>query len=70
MTVNDLIDRLECLRDEGFGDSEVRVAYQPSYPMSVAITGDTAESNGTVFIGTSEGNEYLNREAAQGLGWK
>lgn len=39
MTLDELIQRLEDLRDVlGTGDSEVLVATQPSYPISLEIT--------------------------------
>src|SRR4051812_7475030 len=37
-TVNTLLDRLTSLVEDGFGDAEVRIATQPSYPLALVIT--------------------------------
>lgn len=82
MTVNDLIEELTNLRDNGYGETNVKVAYQPNYPMEVEIdclTGynghkkymDSGESdmktdNPCVYIATSDYNDYSMRYAWDG----
>ncbi len=39
MTVNEMIERLQEAADEGFGDCEVRLAFQPSWPLQFEIGG-------------------------------
>lgn len=53
MTLEDLIDRLELARDEHGGDTEVRLAIQPNYPLVVRTdSGGILEEDGKepVFI--------------------
>lgn len=37
MTVNELLELLENAADRGHGDTEVRIAYQPNYPLAARI---------------------------------
>lgn len=75
MTLTELIDELLSLRDdEGVpGDTEVRVAYQPNYPLSaecdtvtfVAKTDDASEG-GQLFLAETGRNDYAPRCAWEG----
>jgi hypothetical protein len=37
MTLNELIEELQDAADRGHGDIEVRIAYQPNYPLAARI---------------------------------
>jgi len=37
MTLDDLIERLTELQDDGYGDCRVRLAFQPSWPLALEI---------------------------------
>lgn len=55
MNIDDLIERLEAVRDEHGGDTEVRLAIQPHYPMvtrtdSAGIYQDEDKGGDPVFI--------------------
>lgn len=39
MTVNEMIDRLQEAVDDGFGECEVRLAFQPNWPLQYDIAG-------------------------------
>jgi hypothetical protein len=39
MTVNEMIERLQEAVDDGFGECEVRLAFQPSWPLQFEIGG-------------------------------
>jgi hypothetical protein len=39
MTVNDLIERLQEVAEEGMGDAEIRLAFQPSWPLQFTVGG-------------------------------
>jgi hypothetical protein len=39
MTLNDLIQRLEEIRQEVGGETDVRLAHQPNYPFEYSIAG-------------------------------
>ena len=71
MVVQELIEMLEDLP----GGLEVKIAYQPSYPLEADADGPvevmTSQGDGCVYIPVKEGvgNDYLNREAKCDLGW-
>lgn len=82
MTVNELIDELTNLRDNGYGETDVKVAYQPNYPMEVEIdcltgyNGHKKDMNGDesdektddpcVYLATSDCNGYSMKYAWDG----
>ena len=39
MTLNELIERLQEAAEDGFGESEVRLAFQPKWPLQFEIGG-------------------------------
>lgn len=39
MTVNEMIERLQEAADDGFGECEVRLAFQPSWPLQFTVAG-------------------------------
>lgn len=39
MTVNEMIERLQEAADDGFGACEVRLAFQPSWPLQFEVGG-------------------------------
>ena len=39
MTVNELIERLQEVAEDGLGDSEIRLAFQPNWPLQFDIGG-------------------------------
>ena len=39
MTVNEMIERLQEAAEGGFGDCEVRLAFQPSWPLQFEVGG-------------------------------
>ena len=39
MTVNEMIERLQEAADDGFGECEVRLAFQPSWPLQFQVGG-------------------------------
>lgn len=39
MTINELIERLQEAAEDGFGESEVRLATQPSWPLQFTVGG-------------------------------
>lgn len=39
MTVDELIESLQAISDEGYGESEVRMATQPNYPLATNLKG-------------------------------
>jgi len=42
MTVNKMIERLQEVADDGFGEYEVRLAFQPSWPLQFTVAGIAA----------------------------
>jgi hypothetical protein len=62
MTLQELIDRLEDLREEIGGDAKVRGVLQPNYPLIARIDAITAivdsDDKDGVFIGLGEAREY------------
>ena len=63
MTLNELIERLESLRDDyGVdGDSDVRGAFQPNYPLVAridAITTINGDDEVTIYIALADAREY------------
>lgn len=66
MTLNELIERLEDLRDEVSGNSEIFGAFQPNYPLTTrvaAITTLVNEDAGTakIYIALGDGDNYGSR---------
>lgn len=60
MTLDELIDRLQEIRDE-HGDVEVRGVFQPNYPLLADISAVTTiieDGEIEVFIGLADGREY------------
>ncbi len=39
MTVNEMIERLREAADDGFGECEVRLAFQPNWPLQYRVGG-------------------------------
>lgn len=69
MYVAELIELLEQFDPE----AEVRVAFQPSYPMEVDATdaGEfTINDEKVVYIATTWGNDYLPAEVSDRFGWR
>ena len=82
MTVNDMIYELENLRSRGYGETEVKVAYQPGYPLEVEVNCVTGynghrkdddgneevekEDDPCVYIATTEYNDYSTSHAWSG----
>lgn len=69
MTLNELIERLEELRDDYDvpGNTTIRGAFQPNYPLVARINAvttfsseDTAES--AIYIALGDGNDYGSRD--------
>ena len=61
MTVNELVERLQEVADDGLGECEVRLATQPSWPLQYSVGGiatpdDTVEVPETPVIYLVEGN--------------
>ena len=56
MNLNELIEMLEELR-ETEGGAEVKIAYQPNYPLCAYLAGVTY-IDGTVYLAASEMDEY------------
>jgi hypothetical protein len=46
MTINELIEMLEALRDDGFGEVKIEGAMQPSYPLEAAIMINAHDDDG------------------------
>lgn len=69
MTLDELIETLTDFRDAreaaGLGDLEVKVAQQPSWPLSARLKTVTRIGD-TLWIATSEDGEYAPREAWRG----
>lgn len=81
MTVEELKDRLEELIENGYGDVEVKMAYQPNYPIEEPITSvmgfngkphtydDEAEREPAVYlIHDEDGNDYAPHRIFDGDG--
>ena len=64
MTLNELIERLEELRDdlEISGRTSVRGAFQPNYPLIAEVHAITTlvdeEGNARIFIALGDGDDY------------
>ena len=81
MTLNDLIAKLEELRDnEDAGDYKVFLAQQPSWPFQYGLGkvvtvpeygsyGKEGEDSGAVYIGEGKQLDYLSEEAREALNW-
>lgn len=67
MTLNELIERLEEIRDEVGGNTAVRGAFQPNYPLITGIDAittvisDNSDEAG-VYIALGDGNNYGSRD--------
>ena len=70
MTIAELIERLEDLREQVGDDCEVRLATQPNYPLEYAIGEVATPAPGVVYIGEEQCVGYLPSAAAEALGWK
>jgi hypothetical protein len=77
LTLRDFIDTLEDLADEHGTDTEVRLAFQPTWPFEHSIGGIEAvtlrEDGGktpVVYIGEGRQLGYLPGAAAVALGWQ
>ncbi len=76
-TVNDLLERLQELEEEGYGDAKLRIAYQPNWPLASFVENvrtvddadryDDEQDMQTVWIAASNTvwgeNPYAPREA-------
>ena len=65
MTLNELIERLEELRDywDVPGDSPIKGAFQPGYPLiseirAITTFTDEDSNNARIFIALGDANEY------------
>lgn len=45
MTVNELLERLREAADEGFGECEIRLAFQPTWPLQFTVAGIAAPND-------------------------
>lgn len=69
MTLDNLIEMLEEIRNEGSGDMEVRIATQPTYPLAFAVGGvnivgdEEDDEEPVVYIGTGTPLDYAPRDA-------
>jgi hypothetical protein len=67
MTLNELIERLEEIRDEVSGNIQVLGAFQPNYPLIANIDAVTTlisddSDRAGVYIALSDGNSYGSRD--------
>jgi hypothetical protein len=73
VTVNELIERLQDVADDGLGECEVRLAFQPSWPMQfnvggIAVPDDTTdEAPETPVVYLVEGSSI--HESPYAPGW-
>lgn len=51
MTVSELIERLQDIADDGFGECEVRLATQPSWPLQFRVAGVAAPDDASRGMG-------------------
>jgi hypothetical protein len=64
MTLNELIERLEELRDdlEISGNSPIKGAFQPNYPLTASVHAVTTlideEGNARIFIALGDAHDY------------
>lgn len=67
MTVAELIEHLEDMPAE----AEVAIAYQPSWPLKSRVAQVVASEGDerTVYIAEAQGNDYLEGDTAEALGW-
>lgn len=78
ITLDELIDKLEELRNDVPGNAIVRIAWQPTYPLyadvSVVIAGTNEVSDPVVYLaGGNETAGYLDGSTTQALrneGWQ
>lgn len=64
MNVADLIEELKALDP----DTELAIAYQPSWAMTEKVSG-LAESNKVLYFAGTGSNDYLPTEVAEQLEW-
>lgn len=67
ITLNELIDRLDDLRNDTPGDAVVRFAYQPSYPLMSDLS-SVDVCDGVVYL-TGSNEAYMPGEVREILGW-
>ena len=70
MTVNELIERLEEGAQDGFGESEIRLAIQPSWALQFEIAGvavPSAENAGPVVYLTQ--GDHPRHDSPYAPGW-
>jgi poly-beta-hydroxyalkanoate depolymerase len=61
MNINEIIERLEEMRDELGGEVHVRSVIQPNYPLLadlLTVTAVTEKEKTTVYIGIGEARQY------------
>ena len=69
MTVNELIADLKQMAFEyDAGEAEVRIAYQPTYPLMVGV-GRAIVADGVVYIAEGGVDGYLPEDAVDQLNW-
>lgn len=67
MTLNELIERLEEIREEVSGDTRIRGAFQPNYPLIAEVEALTtylsedADETG-IYIALGDGRDYGSRD--------
>ena len=68
MTINELIDLLEDLKVDGYGDCEIKGALQPNYPLEAMITLNASEDEDgkRVTITAEACGGYANRSDFEG----
>jgi len=79
MTIKELIESLESAMEDVGEDCEVRLAFQPNYPLEYSVgpvevawgEDEEADNDGTVvYIGEGGQLGYLSSLASQWLGWR
>ncbi len=65
MTVTDLKERLEEYEEAGFGDADIRIAQQPSYPLAGRLEG-VCRIGKNIWIASGAATEYGPRAAWNG----
>ena len=65
MTVNEMIERLQEVAGDGFGECEVRLAFQPSWPLQFEIGGiDSVTWDAAGADEPGLGDNYVFRQAS------
>lgn len=62
MTIDELRELIEDLP----GDAEVKIVYQPGWPLMSDVEGTTFD--GTLWLG-AEADDYAPRDVAEAMGW-